>query len=93
MVLLGGLKAFSMIKNKQRLRRSIGSLGGGNHFIEIDADDEGRKYLVIHTGSRNLGKQICDIYQQEAIEHCSLGRRRRKKSLKARRSCRRRCVI
>lgn len=76
---LEDLKAFSKLKNKQRLRRSIGSLGGGNHFIEIDADDEGRKYLVVHTGSRNLGKQICDIYQQEAIEHCSLGQEAKKK--------------
>lgn len=84
MVLLGGFKSVFQDKNKQRLRRSIGSLGGGNHFIEIDADDEGRKYLVIHTGSRNLGKQICDIYRQEAIEHCSLGQEAKKKNLKAR---------
>ena len=37
---------------------SVGSLGGGNHFIELDEDDEGKKYLVIHSGSRNLGQHV-----------------------------------
>ena len=60
------------LKNKDGwLEKSLGTLGGGNHFIEIDVDDEGNKYLVIHTGSRNLGKQVAEIYQNEAIEHCS----------------------
>ena len=45
---------------------SIGSLGGGNHFIEVDKDDEGHLYLVIHTGSRNLGVQIASYYQDIA---------------------------
>lgn len=54
--------------NTDRLNRSMGTLGGGNHFIEIDVDDEGNKYLVIHTGSRNLGKQVCEYYQQLAVE-------------------------
>lgn len=53
------------------LDKSLGSLGGGNHFIEIDVDDENNKYLVIHTGSRNLGKQVCEIYQEKAIKYCS----------------------
>lgn len=44
----------------------IGSLGGGNHFIEVDVDDEGNLYLVIHTGSRNAGKLICEYYQDIA---------------------------
>lgn len=53
------------------LEKSLGTLGGGNHFIEIDVDDENNKYLVIHTGSRNLGKQVCEIYQEKAIKYCS----------------------
>lgn len=51
-----------------RLEKSLGTLGGGNHFIEIDQTSDGTKYLVIHTGSRNLGKQVAEIYQQLAIE-------------------------
>ena len=46
--------------------RSLGTLGGGNHFIEVDVDDEGRKYLVVHSGSRNLGVKICQHFQQLA---------------------------
>ena len=56
------------LKDSKRLERSLGTLGGGNHFIEIDIDDEGDYYLVIHTGSRNLGKQVADYYQNLAIE-------------------------
>lgn len=59
------------LKETKKFNRAIGTLGGGNHFIEIDADDEGNKYLVIHTGSRNLGKQVADHYQNLAIELCS----------------------
>lgn len=51
-------------------QRSIGSLGGGNHFIELDADDEGNKYLVIHSGSRNLGVRVCGHYQRIAEKKC-----------------------
>lgn len=58
------------LQNKQRLPLGIGSLGGGNHFIEVDEDNSGNRYLVIHTGSRNLGKQVADIYQNKAIEYC-----------------------
>ena len=54
-----------------RFQRSLGTLGGGNHFIEVDEDEKGIKYLVIHTGSRNLGKQVADHYQNIAIEDCS----------------------
>lgn len=56
------------LHDAKRLERSIGTLGGGNHFIEIDIDDDGNKYLVIHTGSRNLGKQVADYYQCLAID-------------------------
>ena len=56
------------LKNRDWLERSMGTLGGGNHFIEIDQGEGGNKYLVIHTGSRNLGKQVADFYQNVAIE-------------------------
>lgn len=66
------LYCYHELKNKEGwLDKSLGSLGGGNHFIEIDVDADNNKYLVIHTGSRNLGKQVCEIYQQKAIEYCS----------------------
>lgn len=48
--------------------RSIGSLGGGNHFIEIDEDEQGKQYLVIHSGSRNLGVKVARYYQDLAIK-------------------------
>jgi tRNA-splicing ligase RtcB len=53
--------------------RSVGTLGGGNHFIELDKDDDGMIYLVVHSGSRNLGKQVADIYQKKAISHWKNG--------------------
>lgn len=59
------------LKETKKFNRAIGTLGGGNHFIEIDTDNKGNKYLVIHTGSRNLGKQVADYYQNLAIELCS----------------------
>lgn len=66
------LKCFSKLNNKDNwLDRSLGTLGAGNHFIEIDIDNENNKFLIIHTGSRNLGKQVAEIYQNEAIEYCS----------------------
>jgi tRNA-splicing ligase RtcB len=51
--------------------KSIGSLGGGNHFIEIDKDDEGNFYLVVHTGSRNFGKRVAEHYQNKAVDYHS----------------------
>ena len=69
-IALEDLRCFFHLRNKDRLCRSAGTLGGGNHFIEVDKDDEGNKYLIIHTGSRNLGKQVADIYQKKAIEYC-----------------------
>ena len=59
------------LKESKKFNRAIGTLGGGNHFIEVDIDDEDNKYLVIHTGSRNLGKQVAEYYQNLAIELCS----------------------
>lgn len=52
--------------NLERARLSIGTLGGGNHFIEFNVDDEDELYLVIHSGSRYLGKQIAEHYQDRA---------------------------
>lgn len=49
--------------NEDRALRSIGTLGGGNHFIEVDKDKDENLYLVIHTGSRHLGIEVCDYYQ------------------------------
>ena len=59
------------LKETKRFNKAIGTLGGGNHFIEIDQDEENNKYLVIHTGSRNLGKQVAEYYQDLAIQLCS----------------------
>ena len=56
------------LKDSKRIERSLGSLGGGNHFIEIDRAKDGTNYLVIHSGSRNLGQQVAEIYQQLAID-------------------------
>lgn len=62
------LCCYRSLKNTKWLERSIGTLGGGNHFIEVDQAQDGTKYLVIHTGSRNLGKQVAELYQQLAID-------------------------
>ncbi len=62
------LRCYRSLKDTKRLERSLGTLGGGNHFIEVDQAQDGTKYLVIHTGSRNLGKQVAEIYQKMAIE-------------------------
>lgn len=74
---LTDLKAFNELKNISRLENSLGTLGGGNHFIEIGKNDEGRIFLVIHSGSRNLGKQIADIYQTKAIKYVNELRKNR----------------
>ena len=67
------LYCYREIKDSGRINKAIGSLGGGNHFIELDKDDDENVYLVIHTGSRNLGKQVADIYQAKAIKHLTAG--------------------
>jgi RNA-splicing ligase RtcB len=56
-----------------RAMLSVGTLGGGNHFIELGSDEDGKLYLVVHSGSRNLGKQVCDWYQKMAAD--TLGRK------------------
>ena len=62
------LKCFRELKDSKRLERSLGTLGGGNHFVEVDKAADGTKYLVIHSGSRNLGKQVAEIYQRLAVD-------------------------
>lgn len=62
------LRCYRSLKNTKRLERSLGTLGGGNHFIEVDKSLDGTNYFVIHSGSRNLGKQVAEIYQQLAID-------------------------
>ena len=47
--------------------KQVGTLGGGNHFIELQRDDEGWLWIMIHSGSRNLGKQVCDYYSRVAM--------------------------
>lgn len=69
--LVKSLYCFRELKDVKRLYASIGTLGGGNHFIEVDVDDEGYMYIVIHTGSRNLGNQVANIYQRLAIKNRS----------------------
>ena len=56
------------LKETRRIQRSLGTLGGGNHFIEIDRASNGKFYLVIHSGSRNLGKQVAELYQAMAVD-------------------------
>ncbi|MBQ2712004.1 MAG: RtcB family protein [Clostridia bacterium] len=62
------LRCYPHLKDVHRLGCGLGTLGGGNHFIEVDEDGEGNKYLVVHSGSRNLGVQVASYYQQVAID-------------------------
>lgn len=52
----------------ENARTQLGTLGGGNHFIELQRSDEGELWIMIHSGSRNLGKQVCDYYNEKAVE-------------------------
>lgn len=65
---LQDLYCYRELKDTKRLEKSIGTLGRGNHFIEVDTDEDDNKYLIIHSGSRNLGKQVAEYYQKLAIE-------------------------
>ena len=76
------LHCYRELKDSGRINKSIGSLGGGNHFIELDMDDEDNMYLVIHTGSRNLGKQVAEIYQAKAVKHLTPGTDEFEKTIK-----------
>ncbi len=54
--------------NRPRAEKSMGTLGGGNHFIEADKDDEGHIYIVVHSGSRHLGLEVAKYYQEEGYK-------------------------
>ena len=58
-------------KDFGELLKGVGSLGGGNHFLELNVDSEGNKYLVIHSGSRNFGKCVAEYHQRIAEKYCS----------------------
>ena len=62
------LRCYEELSSLSWLRCSLGTLGGGNHFIEVEVSADGTKYLVVHSGSRNLGKQVAELYQQKAID-------------------------
>lgn len=63
------MDAWEDIDNKWHIICSMGTLGGGNHYIELDGDDDGGIWLAVHTGSRNLGLQVCNLYQKTAKEN------------------------
>ncbi len=65
---LNSLNCYKQLKHIKWLENSIGSLGGGNHFIEVEKSKDAIYYLVIHSGSRNLGCQVAEIYQQLAMD-------------------------
>ena len=62
------LKCYDYLKNTDRILLSLGTLGGGNHFIEVSKNDKDEYFLIIHSGSRNLGKQVATHYQNLAID-------------------------
>jgi len=62
------LYAYKVIKF-DRAMKSLGSLGGGNHFIEVNKDNDGKTYLVVHSGSRNLGFKVANFHQKVAIDN------------------------
>lgn len=66
---LSRLHCYNNLVDTDRLEKSLGSLGGGNHFIELDVDSENNQWLVIHSGSRNLGKQVAEFYQDLAKKY------------------------
>ena len=61
--------------NLARAMKSIGTLGGGNHFIEANRDDENNLYFVVHSGSRHFGTEIAEYYQEEAWRQLNKNRR------------------
>ncbi len=64
---LSALRCYKSV-NPLRAEKSLGTLGGGNHFIEVDRDEDGDLYLVIHSGSRHLGLEVANFYQNEAYQ-------------------------
>lgn len=77
------LTVYKKLKNIERIKKSLGSLGSGNHFIEIaKSDKSGNHFLIIHTGSRSLGKQVATLHQEIAITHAEGGLESYKKELR-----------
>ena len=71
--------------------RSLGTLGGGNHFWELDRDEEGKIWLVVHTGSRRSGKDVAEYYQRAAFEDLNgLGEKKKAENTERRKACIRR---
>lgn len=64
----GRLRCYKKV-NEGKAYFSLGTLGGGNHFIEVDKDEEGQFYIVIHSGSRHLGKEVTDYYIKSGAEY------------------------
>ena len=64
---LSALRCYKSV-DPLRAEKSLGTLGGGNHFIEVDRDEDGDLYLVIHSGSRHLGLEVANFYQNEAYQ-------------------------
>lgn len=64
---LEDLYCYKHIDNR-RAEKSLGTLGGGNHFIEANKDDEGNIYIVVHSGSRHLGLEVANYYQEEGYK-------------------------
>ena len=62
-----GLRCYRELGDLSGMKQSLGTLGGGNHFIEIDEAADGTRYLIVHSGSRSLGKQVAEYYQNLAI--------------------------
>lgn len=75
------LHSFAALDNPDRLLRSLGSLGGGNHFIETDQDSDGNFYLIIHSGSRSPGLQVARYYQMLAQKRHRLAREAQERQL------------
>lgn len=63
-IIINSLNTPIIDKEKETIINSLGTLGGGNHFIEIDEDEEGNKFLIIHTGSRKVGVLVCNFFNQ-----------------------------
>lgn len=69
--MIQNLKCFRELRDTPNFEKAIGTLGGGNHFIELDEGSDGTIYFVVHTGSRNMGKQVADYYQNLADAICN----------------------
>lgn len=67
-VINGAISSHVVSSQHDRARHQLGTLGGGNHFIEVQLDEHGDIWVMIHSGSRNLGKQVCDYYAKWALE-------------------------